>query len=156
MTKTPKAPAKTSKAPAKAAAAKTPAKTAAVKAPAKAPAEAAKAAAKKASTPRRAAGKVLSGVEIKLPSSPMHHYGSPRDVSLLQEGDVLYVGTRHNLSRLRVLSVATIDTKGAASTVRITATAISLFHGDKEYVDDEQVALVGPIHTRVAVQTYFG
>jgi hypothetical protein len=86
----------------------------------------------------------------------MHHYGSPRDVSSLREGDVLYVGTRNNLSHLRVLSVDTITVKGSAPTVRITAAAISLFHGDKEYVDGEQVMLVGPVHTRVAVQNYCG
>ena len=130
----------------------TPAKVTAPKTPAKV---IAKNSTKKATTPKRAASKVLAGIELKLPSSPTHHYGSQRNAITLTKGDIIYMGDRHNLSRLRVLSVEDINTKGATPTVRIIATALSLFLNGVEYVNGEQVVLVGPPHSRVAVQTYF-
>lgn len=41
---------------------------------------------------------------INLPVNPANYYGNPTAVTNLQQGDVLYIGDRHNLEEMIVQS----------------------------------------------------
>lgn len=101
--------------------------------------------------PRRS-GRVLANVQIELPRSPYHHYGLVRLVPSVQIGDVLYVGTRQNLSQLEVLAVETVT--APRRYVKIRAAAVSLWVDGVEYVDGEEVVLTAAPEARVAVRGF--
>ena len=102
----------------------------------------------------RRGGRVLADVQIELPHAPNHHYGLVRLVPSVQVGDVLYIGSRQNLSQLEVLAVETVDSPRRF--VKIRAAAVSLWVDGVEYVDGEEIVLTATPEVRVAVRGFAG
>jgi hypothetical protein len=97
---------------------------------------------------------VLANVQIELPRAPDHHYGSVRQASSLQVGDMIYVGTRQNLSQLEVLAVEMVT--APHHYIKIRAAAVSLWFDGVEYCSGEQVVLTAAPEARVAVRGFVG
>lgn len=85
-------------------------------------------------------------VIVELPRTPGHHFGTTRHVQSIAVGDILYVGSRHFLSHLQVLSLTTGEQHS-----EIVTSAISFWHEGREHTKGEIVVLRTERNTQLAV-----
>ena len=102
--------------------------------------------------PQRRAGRTLTSAPVELPRVPGHHFGLASPVGALQTGDVIYVGSRHKLSILEVLTIE--EVASPARRVEIRTAAVSAWVDGVEYVDGEELVLHAAPESRVAVRSF--
>lgn len=82
---------------------------------------------------------------------PEHTYGSHRQVTALEAGDIIYVGGQQRLSTLEVIAVRP-ETSAPGRLMIMDALAIEFHHQGDLYTGNEQVSFVLDVNSRVAVR----
>lgn len=100
--------------------------------------------------PLRRKGPALPIAPIELPRVPSHGYGRHRSVYELRPGDLVYIGSRHNLSTLEIAEVRPME---SSRSLTLTALAVEFVHDGVLYTGNEQVTFVVEANSRIGVKS---